>query len=186
MTVHWFGPKASASKGAGHPVMFGFAPALEFEAMPDGGGYPIGFLAEAYRLIRASNPDEVLHLCSGSTRRGIRVDIRREMRPTVVADARNTPFRGETFSAILIDPPYSEEYARNLYGTSYPRPNELMREAARLLTPGGRVGLLHFQVPMLHRTNLRMIGVWGVTTGSGYAIRAFTVCEKSAQLEAAL
>lgn len=27
---------------------------------------------------------------------------------------------------------------------------------------------------------LRMIGVWGVSTGSGYAIRAFTVLEKPA------
>lgn len=31
---------------------------------------------------------------------------------------------------------------------------------------------------MLNGSGLRMVGVWGVTTGSGYAIRAFTVCEK--------
>ena len=182
VTAHWFGPSSESSKGEGHPLMFGFTPARDFGPMPDGGGYPLGFLAEAYRLVRA-DPNTVLHLCSGSTERGVRVDVRREMRPTVIADARYAPFKDESFDAILIDPPYSKEYASNLYGTeaSYPSPNSLMREAARLLRPGGRVGFLHFQVPMLNRTGLNLIGVWGITTGTGYAIRAFTVAERTAQ-----
>ena len=52
-----------------------------------------------------------------------------------------------------------------------------MKEACRLLKPGGRVGLLHFQVPMV-RKPLRIIEVRGITTGLGYAIRAFTIMEK--------
>ena len=66
-------------------------------------------------------------------------------------------------------------------GTSLPvlglRPMRWPREAARLLRPGGRVGLLHFQVPMFHRP-LRLVGVFGITTGLGYNIRAFTLLEK--------
>lgn len=31
----------------------------------------------------------------------------------------------------------------------------------------------------MHRPPLRMIGVWGVSTGAGYAIRAWTVFEKA-------
>lgn len=42
---------------------------------------------------------------------------------------------------------------------------------------GGKVGLLHFQVPMT-RKPLRVVGVWGVTTGAGYAIRAWTLAQK--------
>jgi ubiquinone/menaquinone biosynthesis C-methylase UbiE len=82
----------------------------------------------------------------------------------------------------MADPPYSEEYAKNLYGTEdyYPRPSEILKEASRLLAPGGRVGLLHFQVPMF-RKPLNLVGVWGVTTGLGYAIRAWSVLEKEAQ-----
>lgn len=181
-TAHWFGPNADTSKGEGHPVMFGFAPALEFDPFPEGGGYPKGFLTRAYQLVKASDPDTVLHMCSGSVQRGIRLDVRAEKRPTVIADARHAPFKDGSFSAILIDPPYSEDYATNLYGTGavYPAPGALMAEACRLLKPGGRVGMLHFQVPMI-RKPLRMVRVFGITTGSGYAIRAFTVCEKPAQ-----
>lgn len=184
---HWFGPSAPASRGEGHPVMFTFAPAEDYAAFPEGGGYPKGFLERAYQLVRAADPDRVLHLCSGSVQRGIRLDIRAEKRPTVIADARHAPFRDGSFDAILIDPPYSQDYASNLYGTGehYPTPGVLMREASRLLRPGGRVGLLHFQVPMI-RKPLWMVGVWGITTGLGYAIRAFTVCEKDAQQELAL
>ena len=107
------------------------------------------------------------------------MDIRPEMEPDVVCDARATPFVDESFDWIMIDPPYSEDYASNLYGTGkdYPKPGQLMKEACRLLRPGGRVGLLHFQVPMI-RKPLRVVEVRGITTGLGYAIRAFTICEK--------
>ena len=54
---------------------------------------------------------------------------------------------------------------------------QILKEAARLLKPGGRVGLLHFLVPLV-RKPLRLVGVWGITTGAGYAIRAWTVLEK--------
>ena len=81
----------------------------------------------------------------------------------------------------MADPPYSEDYASNLYGTGkdFPKPTEILREAARLLRPSGRVGLLHFQVPLVHRDiPLRLVNVWGVTQGQGYAIRAWSVYEK--------
>jgi hypothetical protein len=79
----------------------------------------------------------------------------------------------------MADPPYSQEYAANLYGTgdSYPKPGEILREAARLLRPGGKVGLLHFLIPMT-RKPLKMRRVYGITTGNGSAIRAWTLCEK--------
>ena len=112
--------------------------------------------------------------------RGVRVDIRPETEPDIVCDARSTPFDDESFDWIMIDPPYSEDYARNLYGTeaSYPRPGQLMKEASRLLKPGGKAGLLHFQVPMI-RKPLRILEVRGITTGLGFNIRAFTICEKT-------
>lgn len=179
-TKHTFGPNAGTkARGRGHPVMFGFKAADDFGPFPDGGGYPFRFLSLAYETLGVTDPDKVLHLCSGSMQRGVRVDIRPEMNPTVVADVRHTPFPDSSFRWIMSDPPYSAEYARNLYGTEavYPKPGEILREACRLLEVGGRVGLLHFQVPMF-RKPLRLVGVWGVTTGLGYAIRAWTVFEK--------
>jgi SAM-dependent methyltransferase len=178
---HWFGPnKPGVSKGEGHPIMFGDPmPAQHFEAFPDGGGYPKGFLEWAYQLMRVTDPARVLHLCSGSVTTGVRVDIRPERLPDIVADCRAVPLPEESFDWILADPPYSEDYATNLYGTGdhYPKPGEIAREAARLLRPGGLFGLMHFQVPMTRRP-LSIVNVYGISTGAGYAIRAWTLCRK--------
>lgn len=177
---HWFGPSSKSSKGTGHPVMFGEPRQTEhFEPYADGGGYPKGFLEWAYDLMRVTDAANVLHLCSGSVTSGITVDIRPERNPAIVADRRNVPLPDESFDWILADPPYSENYATNLYGTGehYPKPGEIAREAARLLKPGGLFGLLHFQVPMV-RKPLRIVNVYGITTGAGYAIRAWTLLRK--------
>lgn len=153
--------------------------ARRFAPFREGGGYPRGFLEWAYRLMGCTDPTTVLHLCSGSVLTGTRVDIGAEKSPDIVADCRAVPLPDASFDFILADPPYSQQYAERLYGTgaSYPKPGQIMREACRLLKPGGRVGLLHVQVPMTRRP-LRIDGVYGVTTGAGYAIRAWTLAHK--------
>lgn len=181
---HWFGPNSPTSVGNGHPVLFSTDAAVDFEAFPDGGGYPLGFLSWAYKVLGVEDPARVLHVCSGSVRSGVTVDIRPQTRPRIVADARALPFADKTFTWIMIDPPYSKEYAQNLYGTGaqYPLPSQVIAEAWRVLRPGGRFGLLHFQVPMVKQP-MQIMRVYGITTGSGYAIRAFTVIEKTAQMK---
>lgn len=180
MKKHWFGTSSSTSKGEGHPIMYGKPHhAIMFKPFKDGGGYPKGFLEWALDIMQCEAPNKVLHLCSESVCCGITVDIRKEMKPKIIADARNVPLPDNSFSYILIDPPYSETYAENLYGTgdSYPKPGELLKEAARLLKVGGKVGLLHFIVPVT-RKPLKIRKVYGVTTGNGTAIRAWTLMEK--------
>lgn len=164
----------------GHPVFWHAVPAVDMDLFEDGGGYPKGFLPWAYSIVRGQGgrvvPDEVVHLCSGSVREGVTVDIRPEVQPRIVADATATPLPDGVTDLVLIDPPYSAEYARNLYGTEYPLPQALLREAARLVRPGGYIGLLHFQVPLQpSKSGLRLVTVYGVTTGPGYAIRAWTL-----------
>lgn len=179
---HWFGPKGATSKGKGHPLLFGRKEAAYFGDFPEGGGYPHGFIQLAHQTLGVIDPEKVLHMCSGSMRTGVRVDIRPETAPTVVADCRELPFKDETFDWIMADPPYAKDYAENLYGTGkvYPKPGQILAEAARVLRVGGRVGLLHFIVPLV-RKPLRLVGVWELTTGAGYAIRAWSVLEKSAR-----
>ncbi len=146
----------------------------------DWGLYPKGFIPWAARVLRAA-PDRVLHVCSGRIPKGMgraRVDIRREVSPDVQADGRALPFCDGAFDAVMIDPPYSVEYAEGLYGIDYPRPSHLLEEASRVTRPCGRIGILHFLVPM-PPSGVRLELVRGVTTGCGYRIRAFTVFEKN-------
>jgi SAM-dependent methyltransferase len=174
-----FGPLSEASVGNGHPLLFGFAPTVDYGPWPDGGGYPHGFLEKAYLTLGVTDPTKVLHLCSGSVTVGVTVDIREMVRPRVVADATRLPFADETFDWIMCDPPYNREYAENLYGvgTKYPSPGKMLREAGRVLRPNGKVGMLHFLVSMFEAP-LQLVGTWGITTGLGYQIRAWTVYQK--------
>jgi SAM-dependent methyltransferase len=177
---HWFGASSSKSKGKGHPIMYGNPkPVKHFVDFPDGGGYPHRFLEWVYEIMEVPDTSKVLHLCSGSVVTGMRVDIRQETKPTICCDARRTPFADDSFDYILADPPYAESYAENLYktGDAYPKPGELLKEASRVLRPGGYFGILHFIVPMTRRP-MKMIGVWGITTGAGYAIRAWSLFRK--------
>lgn len=128
------------------------------------------------------NPRSILHVCSGMLTReetggGIRVDIRSDARPDVIADGKKLPFADDAFGAVLLDPPYSVEYARDLYDVEYPRPSHLLNEAARVIKPCGKIGILHFLVPM-PPNDCMVSSVTGVTQGCGYRIRAFTIYEK--------
>jgi SAM-dependent methyltransferase len=146
------------------------------------GVYPKGWLGWALRVcgLTGCAHHELLHVCSGGLGRdviGIRVDLRPAANPDVVGDGRHLPFADRTFRGVLLDPPYSVEYAEQLYGTDYPRPSHLIAEAARVVRPGGVIGLLHFLVPNPPE-GCDIVGVWGVTQGCGYGIRAFTVWRK--------
>ena len=154
-------------------------------ADPDGfavfGRYPKGFRAHVMKagLLGRVARDEVLHVCSGTLSETEKwtVDIRAEARPRVQASGTALPFRTESFKAVMLDPPYSDEYARNLYKVENPRPSWLLREAVRVVVPGGRIGILHVAVPF-SPPGCRLVNVWGISTGVGFRMRAFTVYEK--------
>lgn len=170
----------SRAKGAGHPVMFGMPEAEWYDDFPEGGGYPIRFLAKAHEIMEAY-PPHVLHVCSGSVRTGIRVDIRASKRPSVVADGRRLPFADNTFQWVMADPPYSEDHAENLYqtGGAYPSPHVLAQECLRVLQPGGLLGFMHPMVPKI--SGGKFLKVYTLTQGPGYNVRAWSLIEKKAR-----
>lgn len=182
MTVQTFKQRDLSTKGAGHPVMFGMPEAEFFGLFPDGGGYPTRFLRRAFEILGVTTraqAEQILHVCSGSMRFGVTVDIRPEMNPTIVADARNLPFADNSFHWIMADPPYSKEYAQNLYGTGevYPSPHLLCDECLRVLKPGGRLGFMHHIVPKFHKPG-KLLKVYTITQGPGYNVRAWSVFTK--------
>lgn len=181
-----FPREASARvRGRGRrPTLFGINSVFDGERSIDceiWGTYPKGFVDWALKALGVP-ASEVLHVCSGAlTHRdvagGTRVDLNPDRAPDVVADGRALPFQDGAFAGVMIDPPYTLEYARDLYGTDYPRPSHLLAEAARVIRGGGRVGILHFLVP-LSPPELRFVTCYGVTQGLGYRIRAFTIFER--------
>lgn len=154
-------------------------------ADPDGfavfGQFPDGFMKDVLRmrLLGDVQRDEVLHICSGTLgpREKFTVDMRLAARPMVVARGEALPFRDAIFKAVMIDPPYTEEYARNLYRSEFPRPSHLLREAARVVKPGGRIGLLHIAVPITP-AGCEWVEAFGVVPGPGFRIRAFTIYQR--------
>lgn len=160
-------------------------------ADPDGfavfGQFPYGFLGDVVRLkLLGDVPRQsILHVCSGTLSEHERwtVDIRPAAKPSVIAKGQALPFRDASFPAVLIDPPYTEEYARNLYRSEFPRPSHLLNAAARVVKPGGRIGLLHIAVPITPK-GCEFVTSFGVVPGPGFRIRAFTIYQRTqAELE---
>ena len=170
-----FGPPESPQDGRVH---------VEEGADPDGyavfGRYPKGFLLHVLKLRLLGEDvrrDDVLHVCSGTLEERWTVDVRPAARPCVVANGAALPFRAGAFKAVMLDPPYSDAYARNLYGVENPRPSWLLREAARVVRPCGRIGILHVAIPFAP-PGCQLVRVWPVSTGVGFRIRAFTLYER--------
>lgn len=151
---------------------FGAEPAAVY------GQYPRAFIARILPWLNCAR-HEILHVCSGSLPRGegIRVDIRPEAQPDILADGRALPLPDGSQAAVLIDPPYSPHYAAKLYGIEYPRPSHLLVEATRVVRPGGRVCIVHYITPK-PPPRCRFVKAFGLSTGFDMPIRAVSIYER--------
>jgi hypothetical protein len=151
----------------------GMAPAAVY------GQFPRALIGKLLPWLRCAR-HEILHVCSGSLPpgEGTRVDVRHEARPDILADGRALPLRsGSWRGGILVDPPYSAHYARELYGVEYPRPSQLLREAARVIAPGGRIGLVHY-ITAKPVDGIRFVRAFGLSTGFDMPMRAVSIYER--------
>lgn len=142
------------------------------------GQYPTALIPKVLPWLLCGR-SEVLHVCSGALKRGegIRVDVRRDAQPDVLADGRALPFANDSVAAVMLDPPYTVQYAQDLYGVEYPRPSHLLREASRVVRPCGRIAFVHYLVPM-PPPGCSLVRVLGLSTGFGFPIRAVTVFQR--------
>jgi hypothetical protein len=156
------------------------------------GAYLGGFPERARALLGCTINDPVLHVCGGMARlypykRGFgpndkTLDLDEDCQPDFRQDARD-PFpllEGKyTWPGILIDPPYSEADAAHYKPgpDKYPKPTLLLLNAFDVLSPGNRVGIIHYMVPSPPKGAI-FVACVGVACGYNNRLRAFTVFEK--------
>lgn len=152
------------------------------------GAYLGGFPERARALLGVTIYDPVLHVCGGMAKfypysggfgpNDKTLDLDPACEPDFLLDAREGIPRG--FSALLIDPPYSEQDAtRYAVGSeAYPTPGELVANAMEALDLGHRVGIIHYALPR-KPANARFVAAVGVLCGFNNRMRCFSVFEKT-------
>jgi len=85
-------------------------------------------------------PRTVLHPFGGKAEVGVRCDLNPEVQPDFLVDAHELPARWcNRFRVVVLDPPYSDAEAKNLYFTGRLFPKKYTAEAVRVCKPGGFV-----------------------------------------------
>lgn len=99
------------------------------------GGFPRYFEQNLVQLL--GYPERILHPFGGRAALGVRVDYRPDVQPDIVGDAHDLPFDDASFDLVVLDPPYSDEEAAELYETPPLRRAAYTAEAVRVLCEGG-------------------------------------------------
>lgn len=99
------------------------------------GAFPLYFEQNLQQLL--GYPEKILHPFGGMSEIGDRVDLNPTVEPHIVGDAHALPIEDETYDCVILDPPYSDEEARELYETPPLRPAVYTKEAVRVLRQGG-------------------------------------------------
>lgn len=159
---------------------------------PSNNGYPGGFPRGLIKKIqRKWWGQKRLWLFSGMFKDpdGITVDINPDVKPNHCCNCEDLPFDDESFDFVMLDPPYSEKEAKELYNLPNINIIKVIDESARVCKPDGYVILLHRLIPCYHpyenqhKKRLKLEAVVGVFLITGYSnIRALTVWRKARTL----
>ena len=147
---------------------------------PYSGSFPAGFLKWVKEM--GWWGEKRCYLCAGMVddKESVRVDIQSECKPTHCEDARHTSLPNKEFDWIMIDPPYTKELAKKLYGTEkyYAGINAFTKEASRICKKGGFIITLSYEIPK-RLPDCDFVAVCGVYQVPAVShMRCFTVSKK--------
>lgn len=120
---------------------------------------------------------------------GITVDIKKEVKPLVLANCEYLPFKTNSLDFVMADPPYSKEESMDLYNLPYVNVIKTINEMIRVSKPGGYILFLHRLVPSIFpglnlSKDTNCVAVIGMFTIAGMAnIRALSVYRKKNTFE---
>lgn len=120
------------------------------------GGFPLHFEKKLMKELNINiEKHRILHPFGGHAEFGYRVDMLSEINPDVIGDAHNLMFKDDVFDLVILDPPYSDKYSKELYGTGKLNFKGYTKEAVRVTKSGGYITMYHYlATPRLERTNL--------------------------------
>jgi len=158
-----------------------------FSPMTNGyaGGFPIGFIK--YLQENKWWGNKRVYLCAGMVKddEAIRVDVKPEVNPTLLEDASKTSLKDNSADCVIIDPPYSKELARSMYGTEkvWYSINKFVKEAVRICELNGLIITLSYEIPKKPK-GCDLIACVGVYQTMGVSwMRCLSVWRKTNQEE---
>lgn len=112
------------------------------------GCYPMWFEKHLPRLLETEN---YVHFFGGKAKTGFRIDINPQTEPNMTANVENLEAIDDNyFDGGMADPPYTPEFARDLYNCEYPKWSKWTRELVRVVKPNGLIGIMNnYPVPRI-------------------------------------
>ncbi len=131
------------------------------------------------------SPDaNVLEMFAGSCAvlGAVTTDLREETGCDFPSPYDNLPFDDNSFDFVVADPPYTKGFAREWTSleAEIPKPKHILKEASRVVKPGGMIFILHvIVIPAYKIFNVSRVALHPILCGPNNAIRVLNVLENN-------
>jgi 16S rRNA G966 N2-methylase RsmD len=140
------------------------------------GSWPLHFETKIKNFLGIKD-EKILHIFSGKSPLGLRCDISKEVNPDILCDSHNLPFQDNSFDVVVADPPYNDNYSKDLYNAPKIKPTKYINEMVRVCKKDGLIVLYHYY---MNRTplNCKYLGVIAIVTRVFHKARIVGIYKK--------